>query len=105
MATGLQGPPRLWLRILLWLVGAVMLAVLALLIGMEYSVEKNGGGEMVDTIGLLFGLMLIAYYTVVLFLGRIMLCRGGVRWGWHLVAVMLLLVFLPPLILWKLAVG
>lgn len=77
-------------------------AMLALLISMEYSIEKYGGGEMVDTIAVLLGILLLVHYAVVFLLGRTMLNRGGARWGWLFVAVMLLLVFVPPIMLWKL---
>ncbi len=101
MGFGLEGAPRLWLRILLWVGGAVIVAVLVLLVGMEYSISKNGGGEMVHTLGLMIGLIIIAYYTIVLALGRIMLNRGGASWGWHFVALMMVLVFVPMVYLWK----
>ena len=94
--------PRLVLRILLWMTSAVIVAVVALLVIMEYDIEKHGGGEMVDGFALLIGLMLIAYYAILLFVGRILLRRGGAGWGWYLVAVMLLLVFVPPISLWNL---
>jgi hypothetical protein len=90
------------LRILLWLIGAVILTVVVLLVIMEVDIEKHGGGEMVDGVALLIGLMLIAYYSMLLFVGRTLLRRGGAKWGWYLVAVMLLLVFVPPIYLWNL---
>ena len=92
---------RLLLRILLWLAGVVIATVLVMLIIMEINVEKNGGGEMVDGIALVLGLMLIACYTVVLMLGRLLPGRGGARWGWHLLALMMILVFVPMILVWK----
>jgi hypothetical protein len=102
MASGLGGPARVYMRILLWLIGAVILTVIALLIIMEVDIEKHGGGEMADGLALLIGLMLIAYYAILLFVGRTLLRRGGASWGWYLVAVMLLSVFVPPIYLWNL---
>ncbi len=96
----MTSPQRLCLRILLWIIGAVVAAVIVLLVIMEVDIEKNGGGEMADTIGLLLGLMIMAYYTVVLILGRIMLNRGVANWGWHFVALMMVLVFVPMVFLW-----
>ena len=81
MASGLQGPARLCLRILLWLVGAVMLFVVALLVNMELNIARHGGWEMAEGIGFVFGLLFIVYYSIVLVLGRIMLRRGGPQLG------------------------
>lgn len=69
---------------------------------MEYEASRDGGGEMVHSIGLLLALIVMAYYAVVLAIGRMMLRKGGTSWGWHFVAVMLLLVFVPPIMIWKL---
>ena len=96
---------RLLLRMLLWLAGVVIATVLVMSIIMEINVEKNGGGEMVDGIALVLGLKLIACYTVVLMLGRLLPGRGGARWGWHLLALMMILVFVPMILVCKVISG
>lgn len=95
MATGLQGAPRKAQKVLLWLVGLVMIAVVVATVGMEYSASRDGGGEMVHSLALLFSLALLAYFGCILLFGRLILKRAAPEWGWHLVAVMLILVFGP----------
>ncbi len=102
MASGLDGAPRTALKVLLWLTALVIVAVLTMTIGMEYEASRDGGGEMVHTIGLFLALIVMTYYAIVLMIGRVMLRKGRASWGWHLVTVMLVLVFLPMIALWKL---
>lgn len=99
MGPGLQGTARLVMRVLLWIMGAAIVAVIAMLVIMEVGIGRNGGGEMVDSLALLIGLMLIAYYTLVLILGRSILRSGGPRWAWYLVTLVLILVFVPMFLL------
>lgn len=95
MATGLQGGPRKAQKVLLWFVGLVIIGVVVATVGMEYNVSNNGGGEMVHSLALLFSLALLAYFGCILLIGRLILRRAAPEWGWHLVALMLILVFGP----------
>lgn len=95
MAQGLKDEPRAAMRILLWLTGIFLLAIVALIVGIEYTVSLEGGGEMVHSFGLAIAVVLMLYYGLVLLAGRSMLRHGNPAWGWHLVAAELVLVFGP----------
>ena len=96
---GIHGAARVWLRILLWVIGVFMAIVLWELISMWHDAELMGGGEMVDGIAMMIGLALIVFYIIVFIAGRIMLRRGSTRWSWFFVVLMLLLTFAPVVIL------
>ena len=88
---------------LLWLVGLFVLAVVALILSVEYSISKNGDGEMADSIALAFGLVTVLYYSLIFFIGNLILRRMNAKWGWHLIALYCLFIFVPILALLKIS--
>lgn len=92
---------HLLFKILLAICAACVPLVLVGIVVMERSAERNGGGEMVHSIGLLVGLMLIGYYAVVLLLGILLRRQDSSRWGWYYLAAVFALAVVPAVFLWQ----
>lgn len=85
-----------------WLLALGTLCIVVVILGivvMERSAAENGGGEMVHSIGLLVGLMLIGYYAMVLLLGALLRRLGSARSGWYSLALLLILLMVPVILL------
>ena len=87
-----------------FLLALCALCIVLVIVGitvMEFSAVQNGGGEMVNSIALLVGLMLVGYYAMVMALGALLCRQASARWGWFLLTVLLALVVAPAVFLWK----
>ena len=102
MSSGLHGAARTVLQTLLWSIVLLIVAVVVMTVRMEYEASRDGGGEVVHSIGLMLAMLVVGYYALALLIGRAMLMKGEPSWGWHFVAIMLLLVFVPLIMLWRL---
>lgn len=88
----LEDGPRLAMRVLN---GTAALVILALVLGVVLAPKAEAPHDDFSGLAQLFMVVMAFYYGLALLVGWGALKRGNAAWGWHLVALRLLLILGP----------